>query len=51
MKHPLTRIFAPISLVVAIAASVFTVITVEEAEQLATLSPAIETTVARANNR
>ena len=50
MNHPLTRIFAPISLIVAIAASSFTFITVEEAEQLVTVSPAMETAVARANN-
>ncbi len=50
MKHPLTRIFAPITLIVAIAASSFTMITVDEAEQIAMVSPAMETTVARANN-
>ena len=52
MKHPLTRIFAPITLIVAIAASSFTMLTVDKAEQLATMTsaPAMETTVARAHN-
>jgi hypothetical protein len=50
MNHPLSRIFAPISLIVAIAASSFTITKVEEAGQLATASPALETVVARADN-
>ena len=48
MRHPLTRIFTPISLVIAIALSSFTLTTVDTAERPAMAAvPAVETTLAR----